>query len=294
MAKKKALFIVNPISGSNRSRSLESLIEKYLDHSLYQWDVHYTRAPKEATTISRRAADRVEVVVAVGGDGSVNEVCRGLLGSRSALGIVPTGSGNGLARYLHIPSRLPDAIRTLNQCRIKKIDTVSINEDIFVNVAGVGFDAHVAHVFSSFGERGFFAYVKSILTELLDYKEREYRFFLDNTCVQEKAFLVTFANSSQYGNNAHISPQAKIDDGLLEVCILKKFPLCAVPFLAFRLFTRTIDRSRYYTSFSCREVVLEQGENMEVHIDGEPCPPVPRLELKVKPQSLKVITGKVS
>lgn len=291
MGKRKVLFIINPKSGQQRGKTVVHTLEKKLDHSLYDWDVRFTKAPRDATRISKRAANRRDIVVAVGGDGSVNEVARGLIGSKSALGIIPVGSGNGLARYLNIPMRIPEAIKILNNGTIKHIDTIVVNNELFLNTAGVGFDARVAHAYTQYVSRGLSSYVRSILKELITYNERKYKFYFDDTAVQEEAFVLTFSNSSQYGNNVYISPHAKIDDGLFEVCLLKKFPPWVAPAIVFRLLNKTIDQSKYYSCIQCKKLVIDSGEDVEAHIDGEAITLPKKLEIKVNPQSLKVITG---
>jgi YegS/Rv2252/BmrU family lipid kinase len=291
MIKRRALFIINPKSGQQRGESVAHILEKKLDHSLYDWDVRYTKAPRDATRISKNAAGKMDIVVAVGGDGSVNEVARGLIGSRSVLGIIPAGSGNGLARHLGIPLRIPAAIETLNECNIRKIDTILINDEISLNAAGVGFDARIAHAYARYVNRGIGSYVKSVLTEILAYRDRVYKFSFDDRCMQEEAFILTFSNSSQYGNNFYISPTAKIDDGLLDVCIVKRCPMWATPILALRMINKTIDRSKYYKRIRCKKLVLDSGKEMEAHIDGEVTTLPDKLEIKVNPHSLRVITG---
>lgn len=291
MGKKKVLFIINPRSGGQSHGDIEAQIEKYLDRSRYEWQVRRTESADDALQASCKAAGNSDVVVAVGGDGSVNQAARGLIGSPTVLGIIPTGSGNGLARHLNISTRIPDAIDTLNRGHIKTIDTASFNDEIYVNMAGVGFDGHVAHVFSRSRARGFLSYLKCVVKEYFHYHAREYELSFDETTLQKEAFLISFANSCQYGNNAYIAPLAKIDDGLLEVCILERFPRWAAPIIAVRLFNKTIHRSSYYTCFQCREITVHQEKALEAHIDGDPLLPGPRLEIKINPRSLKVISG---
>jgi YegS/Rv2252/BmrU family lipid kinase len=291
MSKRKTLFIINPKSGQKRGKHVAPALEKKLDRSLYDWSVYYTRGPGDAALKSKSEAGKMDMVVAVGGDGSVNEVARGLIGSRSVLGIIPVGSGNGLARYLKIPMRIPDAIGLLNNGYPKKIDTLMINDEVMLNTAGVGFDARVCHAYSRYVHRGISSYVKSVLKEIIHYQERKYKFYFDNEELQEEAFLLTFSNSSQYGNNVYIAPQAKIDDGLFEVCMLKKFPPWVAPIIVIRLLNKTIDQSKYYTCYKCKELVLDRGDDLEAHIDGEAITLPKKIQVKLIPHSLKVITG---
>ena len=172
--KKKICFIVNPISGVGRQKVIEELIDKYLDRTIFEYEISYTKAAKHATELAKEAAKRnVDIVVAVGGDGSVNEVSRGLIGTKTAMAIIPTGSGNGLARYLNISLNLKSAMTIINQCNIKTIDTIQLNNETFANVAGIGFDAHIGWEFAKFGKRGFSSYLKVITREFPKYKAQE-------------------------------------------------------------------------------------------------------------------------
>jgi len=291
MSKRKALFIINPKSGQRRGKSVVPALERKLDRSLYDWDVYYTKCPGDAAKKSNDVANSMDRVIAVGGDGSVNEVARGLIGSQAVLGIIPVGSGNGLARYLKIPMRISDAINLLNKEHIKKIDTLMINDELMLNTAGVGFDARVAHEYSRYVHRGISSYIKSVLKEISRFRERKYKLYFGKEAVLEEAFLLTFSNSSQYGNNFYISPQAKIDDGFFEVCVIRKFPSWVTPIILLRLLNKTIDQSKYYTCYKCKELVLDLDEDEEAQIDGEAITLPKKIQVKLNPHSLQVIAG---
>lgn len=287
--KKRIRFIVNPISGVGRQKVIEKLIASRLDKGLYDAEIVYTERPRHAIELCKNAVeDCADIVVAVGGDGSVNETGRSLVGSNSALAIIPTGSGNGLARHLRIPMNLEKAMDAINAGRTISIDTVKINNEVFLGMAGVGFDAHIGWEFAKFGKRGFSSYVKVIVREFPRYRAMDYELEIDGKKYTRTAFLVSFANGSQYGNNAVIAPNADLQDGMIDVCILKKFPLYQLPFIAFRLFNKSMNRSKYVETLRGSKVMVKQRATT-AHIDGEPAELGNVLNIEVQPMSLKVI-----
>ena len=288
---KKILFIINPVSGVGKQKLVEKSIKKYLDTSKFTYEVKYTKEAKHAIDISTEAAGKFDIITAVGGDGSVNEVSKGLVNTNSVLAIIPTGSGNGLARYLNIPLKMDKAIQLINLFNIKKIDTAEINNEKFVNVAGIGFDAHVSHIFANYGKRGPLPYVKIAAEEFPKYKAKKYKITIDGKTFYRKAFLISFANSSQFGNNAYISPDAKIDDGLIDVCIFKNFPIVESPRLAVMLFDKRLDKSKYMEIIKGREITIMHENPIIAHIDGEPVSFGNEVNVKIKPQSLNVIVS---
>lgn len=287
--KKKICFIVNPISGVGRQKVIEQLVASRLDTSLFEPEIVYTEAPRHAVTLSREAVNRgCEMIVAVGGDGSVNEAGRGVVGTGASLAILPAGSGNGLARHLKIPMNLVNAMQVINTGKPVTIDTASINNEMFIGMAGVGFDAHIGWEFAKFGKRGFQSYIKVVTREYPKYQAQQYRMEIDGTAYERTAFLISFANGSQYGNNAAISPQADLQDGLLDICILKQFPLYAVPMLAYRLFNQKMHESEYLEIIKGSNIKIIQPATI-AHIDGEPVELGHELKIKVNKGSLKVV-----
>jgi YegS/Rv2252/BmrU family lipid kinase len=288
--KKKVLFVINPNAGAQEQNHLEKLIKKRLDKSRFTYEIEYTQGPKHATALSKKAVkEKFDIVAAVGGDGTVNEVAKGLIGSKTSLAIIPAGSGNGLARNLEIPINPKDAIEVINRLHQRKIDTVKINQDSYFCVAGIGFDARISSAFSECKRRGFSSYLIVALNELADYKPKVYEMVIDGKSVTRHAFLISFANSNQYGNNAYIAPQAQIDDGYLDILILREFPPYATPKLVIDLFNKTLDHSKYIETIRCKEVIVNPPFQ-EVHIDGEPVTFKGPLNIKIRPLSLTVIT----
>lgn len=288
--KKNILFIVNPISGVGKQKGIEQLIARELDQLKYSYRIVYTEGPGHAVTLCREAAlSGIDVVVAIGGDGTVNETATGIVGTETALGIIPTGSGNGLSRHLKIPMNIKKAIGIINQGKIKKIDTATINDTFFVNIAGVGFDASVAKKFALSERRGFSTYLQITSNTYKDYKPRKYTLAIDGETITRKALLVSFANSNQWGNNITINPGARLDDGYIDVCIVQKVPFWKTIFVAPLLFLKRFDRTSYVEIIRAKEVQLIRKKGKSVQVDGDPKKMGKELNVKILPLSLSVI-----
>ncbi len=288
---KKVVFIINPNSGIFRKDNIHEVIRSTLDRSQFDFTFEYTTGPGHATEISHEYAGKgTDIIVAVGGDGSVNEVARGLVDSASTLGIIPAGSGNGLAHHLGIPLVRKKAIELLSAGKVKQIDTAFMNEHLFVSIAGLGFDGKVARRFSKEGFRGFVAYLK-VVTELYPgYQPKKYEIIINDKTIKTKALFIAFANSDQFGFQTSIAPGARIDDGLIDVAIVRKPQLIEIPYLAGLLFWRKIDKSNHIQIYKTREVMVKTKRNRWANLDGEPVKPGKVVQVKVNPQSLKVIT----
>lgn len=288
--KEKIMFIINPASGARKRKKIEKIIQKTLDLEVYDFTFRYVQGPGQAFEMARDAVSQgYKTVVAVGGDGSVNLVAKALMGSGVKIGIIPTGSGNGLARYLSIPLNPGNAVKILNNRRFKLIDTATVNGEFFVSIAGVGFDARVADQFARQLKRGFFTYFKVSLREFLRYRPKRFKIIVDDDIYNLEAFFISLANSNQFGYNTAIAPQASIDDGLLDVCIVGKPPLIKIPFVAYMLFTGRFNRIRYVRSFKARNLKLIQKDSGIVNLDGDPVDIGKELNISVNPLSLTVV-----
>ena len=293
--KKTVLFIVNPVSGVNQSRksTLAEIAAARFDPELFEWEIRFSESAAHVQELSREAsAAGIDIIVAVGGDGTVNQVVRGMIGSSSTLALVPAGSGNGLARHLGIPVDTEQSVRLISQNNSKLIDTVNFNDQLFVSIAGVGFDALVARLFSKVERRGFFSYLRIITNEYKSYRPRKYKLIIDGNEVIRQALFVSFANTNQFGYNTIISPQAKIDDGLVDVCIVKKVPLLYAPKVVGLLLTRRIDDSGFVEIIRAKSVTLSRNKNRVVNLDGEAVKLSKDLHIEVNPLSLRVIVPK--
>jgi diacylglycerol kinase (ATP) len=290
--KRKALFIINPVSGGKKKDGVPELVEKYLDPTIFDYDIEITTGIFHAHDLAKAAVGDYEVIVAVGGDGTVNEVASAIAGTETTLGIMPYGSGNGLSRFLGIPMDAAGALKTMNLGRVISIDAAKMNGQWFFNMAGMGFDAHISHVFAHGSKkRGFFSYFKSSLQEIAQYSSKTYEIEIDGVKRNSEAFMLSMANSSQYGNNAHVSPHASVQDGLLDVCIIKPFPLWRFPEMGLRMFTKTADSSKYVEIIQGRQIHIIRKNEGPIHLDGEPQVAGTDIKINIVPGALRVIVG---
>jgi len=289
--KKRILFIVNPISGIHRRVKLADVIKRHINTKKFIPEIRETAYAGHAIRLSREAVEqKTDVVVAVGGDGTINEVASQIIGSTTVLGIIPQGSGNGLARHLGIPRTISGAMRLINRLHVTEIDTASINGVPFVSIAGIGFDALVAKLFAKGERRGFFSYAHLISTNFLYYKPKKCRIkFEDGTQLKTRALFISFANSNQFGYNTAIAPNALLRDGKLDVIVVEKPRFFELPMIANMLLLRAIDKSHYVKSFRSGHFLIYRKKNRVVNIDGEAKKISKKLEVKVHPLSLKVI-----
>lgn len=290
--KKRIFFIVNPVSGVRQSQKkmLSGLVAKTLDAGRFEWEIAYSRSPEQVMTLSREAAaSGFGIIAAVGGDGTLNQVVKGMIGSDSLLALIPAGSGNGLAHHLGIPVDVGESLAIINNMKIKEIDTVSLNDNLFISIAGVGFDALVAKKFARSGQRGFLSYFKIVSKEYPDYIPENYELVIDGKPYSREALFISFANTNQFGYNTIISPTARIDDGLVDVCIVRKVPVIYAPYIVGLLLTRKIDTSEYLEIIKARSVQVLMNKSSWVNLDGEPVRMGKELDIRVNPASLKII-----
>lgn len=284
------LFIVNPISGGKDKSFLTDLLKKELENSNYK--IAYTDGPEHATLIT---LDGIKEgfcdFIAVGGDGTVNEVAKALIGTEFNMGILPQGSGNGLARHNLIPMQMSKAVRLLNNPGVKRIDTCKLNGMPFINASGIGFDAHIGKLFSENkqGKRGFSTYFNMTVNEFKNYKSQDYTITADGVKLDKNAFLITFANSSQYGNNAFIAPSASMTDGMIDLCIMSPFPPLTILELGFKLFTKGIENSMYVESIKAKEILVQREMPGDIHLDGEPYVSGKDIKVEIVPKSLNLL-----
>lgn len=289
--KSKVLFIINPIAGGKEKDTVPGLIQKHLDAAKFEYAIAYTTGVNHARELSAAAAAEYSFIIAVGGDGTVNEVASALVGTQSVFGVIPFGSGNGLSRFLGIPMNVEKAIKNINAVRVETIDTGLMNGQRFFNMAGMGFDAHISEVFSHDKNRGFWAYIKSSFREVINYRSEVYQLDIDGRAYERQAFMLSLANSSQFGNNAHISPYASVQDGLLDVCIVKPFPLYKFIIMGLHMFNKTAHQSRYVEIIKGKDIIIRRKQAGPIHLDGEPQIMGADISVNVVPASLKILVG---
>ena len=286
--KKQLWIIVNPISGVKAKKSAIALLEEELA-AHFDIKIKTTKAANHATKLATKAVDKkVDAIVAIGGDGTVNEVAKALIHTTISLAVIPFGSGNGFARHLGIPLDAVGAIKKIKEFKVQRIDTATFNGNPFVVTAGIGFDAQIAHEFANFGKRGFIAYSQVTLNAFLTYKPKSYTLKIDGNKIKSKALLICFANAGQYGNNAWIAPTASLTDGKIKVCILKPFPHHLSPDILLKTFNKNLVKSSYYEVYNAEKVTIKKSRKF--HLDGEPYDKAKKkMVIKVVPNSLNVI-----
>lgn len=288
--KKKVLFIINPIAGTRKKKEVPHLVKTQLDSNIFESEIVYTEFHGHARTLAIDAAHQnVDYVMAVGGDGTVNEIANGLMNSNTTLGIIPCGSGNGLARHLGIPIDNMGALTVLKQQKIERIDGAMANGKAFFCTAGIGFDAHIGKLFALSHRRGFNTYVTTTLREIFLYEPQLYTIQIDGEILEKKAFSITLANASQFGNNAFIAPQADIRDGLLDLCIVNAYPKRYAIHLGYRLFDKTINQSRFVESKRVKEITISADKARCFHLDGEYLELEDQLHIKIIASCLNVL-----
>ena len=288
------LFVLNPKSGPRtRAQNLVRKIDGFFHKSRHDYEFAFTTGPGDATEIARDAInDRFDVVVASGGDGTVNEVATSLIHSDAALGIIPLGSGNGIARSLSIPVNLNKSIPLLLDYKTRKIDVGKINQNFFIGVAGIGFDAVIGMKFQEFGTRGPVPYFLIGIREFLRYRSPELTLQFNKTTLKTRPQLIAIANTKQYGNGALIAPDAVPDDGILNICIIDELSVARAIPLTFKLFLGTIARSGNYQTYQCESLVISSDqENIIVHTDGEPHVLKNSLNIILLKKALRVCTN---
>ncbi len=303
---KNIAFIINPVSGSketqNAKKKLPKLIMQTLDSEQWLPNIAFTEYAGHATEMAYQFARMgFDAVVAVGGDGTVNEVAKGIVkgekgkvkGERStALGIIPMGSGNGFARHLDIPVRPQKAIEMLNHSEPIWVDYGTANGRLFISTCGTGFDALIADHFAGSNKRGFSAYLQNILHDVFNYTPQTYHLIGDGLDVTHKAFLITFANANQWGYEALIAPKASVQDGKMDIMLMSSHAILGSASLALRLFAGSIDDSHFMNTIRAKEVTLERETAAPFHIDGDPVEMEKDIHIKIIEDGLRVLVEK--
>lgn len=283
---------MNPISGTSDKKDIPYLIEELLDKEQFDYSIRETEYAGHAYEIAKESKEQgIDIVVAVGGDGTVNEVGRALVHSNTALGIIPTGSGNGLARHLLIPIKIKGAIQVLNDCEITDLDYGIINEHPFFCTCGVGFDAFISEKFAEAGKRGPITYLENILKEGLKYEPETYEIEAENGTIKKKAFLISCANASQYGNNAYIAPQASMSDGMIDVIIMEPFDALEASQISIEMFNKTLDKNNKIKTFRSKEIKIYRKAPGVIHYDGDPIDTGKEIVVTVKEKGIKILTN---
>lgn len=289
--KERIRFIINPISGVGRKNVIPPMLESHLNQERFDYDIVFTEHRGHASDLAKQASEEgIDIVCAVGGDGSVHEVGTALIGTSTKLAIIPVGSGNGLARHLNIPLGIKDAIYCINHSNWIAMDTVMVNDKSFLGVGGYGFDAVVAKKFDQHHKRGFFSYIYLTIREFFRFNPINVSIDVDGKVKTLPVVLLTVANASQFGNGFTVSPKSDVTDGELELVVLKPFSIWSVPSLVYRFFTKKSDRSRYSEVIPFKKARIQSSRQI-AHYDGEPVDVRAELNVSVVPKSLNIVVG---
>jgi diacylglycerol kinase (ATP) len=283
----KALFVLNPTSGVP---PVNFIISKELEFRKNQLSFCKTMTKEDTGSLIKQNFTKYEVFVAAGGDGTVHTVAEQLVGSNKILGVLPLGSGNGFAKEFGFKMNIRSLLSDIKRADSMDIDVIEINDKLCLNVAGIGLDSFVAHSFNNLKLRGFLPYVWLTLKTFMFLRP----FHVNIKCggeeiISEKIFVLSIANTRQFGNYAYIAPEARPNDGMIDIVLIKPFPKILASLFIIRLFTKRINKSRYVRHIKTdKEIVIETAET-RFHIDGEPIDISGKVTIRIKKEVLKVL-----
>ena len=286
------LAIINPVSGTGSKDKIPRLIDTVVDQEKNDVSIVMSEYAGHAHEIATQAVkDGIDIVVAIGGDGTVNEVGSALCNTGTAMAIVPSGSGNGLARHLRISMNASRALQVLNNGVVGQFDYCTINGKPFFCTCGMGFDAAVSYKFSNEGTRGFITYIKTALSEYIKYQPQDYVINIDGTELKEKAFVIACCNAAQYGNNAYIAPRATMQDGLIDVTVMHPFNMIESPLIGARLFLRQLNHDNHVSIYRGKHVIIERTHEDIIHVDGDPMIMPARVEIQNVSRGISIMVA---
>ncbi len=288
--KKTLLAVINPISGTSKKEYVPETLNRFIDKNKFDLKIRFTQRQGHATELTKEAIkEGFYGVIAVGGDGTINEVASALCDSNTALGIIPCGSGNGLARHLGVPVNIEKAIHILNFDNVEHLDYCTVNNQPFFCTCGVGFDAHVSEKFALSHKRGPLTYLQNTLIEYLKYRPQKYHIEMGEEVITEEAFLIACGNASQYGNNAFIAPKASMHDGLIDVTVIHPFTPLDTAIMSFLLFTKHLDQDININTYRVPELTILRDKPGVMHIDGDPVMMDAKLHIKCHKAGIKML-----
>jgi YegS/Rv2252/BmrU family lipid kinase len=286
---KKVHVIINPVSGTKSKKNIPNYFQS-MDAERFSIRLLYTEYPGHATELAKEAvANNIDYVIAVGGDGTINEIAKALIGTNTTLGILPVGSGNGLARSLNIPMNKAKAINIISNGITKQIDYGIVNEHIFLCTCGVGFDALVSEKSKDMTKRGKLMYAKNMISTFYNFSPERYKIITPAQTFETDAFVVTCANAPQYGNDAYIAPNAKMDDGQMNVAILKPLSVFNIPKIAIQMFSKRIGNNRKKIEIMATEATILRENEGVMHLDGNAIYTGNEINIKIVHRGLNVL-----
>lgn len=288
--KKRIRFIINPFSGTSGKQSTPDLIKSLIDHSKFEYEIVTTEFAGHAIQLAKEAVKlNFDFVAAVGGDGSVNEVAQSLLYTNCTLIVIPGGSGNGFAMHLGLGRNIQRSIELINNGHIIEIDTCAVNNLFFINVSGLGFDARIAYKTKENNKRGFIPYLLTSLREARKFKPQALELHVDNQVIKGNYAAAVVANASMYGYHFTIAPQASMQDGIMDIMLIKEAPLYRYFLVIFRFLNRTLHKSKITETYKAKSISIITSEESYMHVDGEGYIAEKELNFKISPKSLKVL-----
>jgi diacylglycerol kinase (ATP) len=291
---RKIFLIINKFAGHRKKYSTAVYhLVSVLQENGCEVEYSYTNHPGHATELASTAASKgFDMVVAIGGDGTMNEVAQGLIGTSTPMGIIPMGSGNGLARDLGISMNIKKSARVLVERNVKQIDVCRVNNQRFLCTSGIGFDAQVADKMGKSSTRGFLRYIQLTIQESIAFKPFKIKMKVNDILIEKPVFLVTFANARQFGNNAYIAPFASISDGLIDVIVVNPFNKIWLPVFGIGLFLGIIPKLPFVDCYKAKQVEMEFADTNIYHFDGEPGKLDIPAKITIDSEKLFVVTGK--
>ena len=290
--KKKVMFVINPISGVYKKKNVPEKVARYIDYVQYDYTIRFTHYAGHASLIAQQAVEEgYDVCVAVGGDGSINEIAQSLVGTNTALAVIPYGSGNGFGRHLKIPPRdVKGAINVLNTGKLVKIDIAKSNVRYFISNAGFGIDSSVARRFKHHNTRGLSSYAWAMVKELLFYFQPFHaKMEIDDITVEGEFFLFTAFNANQYGYDYAVFPSTSLKDGILDVIVMTQFPLKKLPYIVICLMMKRPDLISEASSYRAKKITIHGNKKMVYQFDGDAFVYHDNVTMEVVPQAINVI-----
>jgi diacylglycerol kinase (ATP) len=289
---KKVIVIYNPFSGRKKTRNLPETVHELIDKTLFDVQVWPTEKADDVVLLTEKAIrEKADIVLGAGGDGTINQIASRLVNTGVVLGIIPLGSGNGFARHFKIPLETESAISSLGQLKVCKVDTVWVNRHCMVNVGGIGFDAHISSLFAHVKKRGLAGYFRTIVKNL-NYKSQHYKLYDKENLVWEgKAFMLSMANATQWGNNVMLHAGALPDDGEINVVVITKFGMIDFFKIMASLLAGTLHTNKKSITFSGTDFVVKREHEGPVHVDGEPLWLGKEININIEPLSLSILSN---
>ncbi len=296
--KRKFIYFINPISGTGDKTLLPEIIKKITAKNEISFEILHTNATGEYNYLKEKiTTEKITDIIVCGGDGTVNQIANALQGVNVNIGIIPMGSGNGLAYAAKIPKRIDKAMEIIFAGKTEYIDSFYINKKFSCMMSGLGFDAQVAHDFAKQQKRGLLTYIKLSTKNFLLAKTYPFELNIDGKAIHTDAFFISIANSNQFGNNFTIAPQASLHDGLLDIIVVNKMSKLRMTFAILKQLhsgkVRLYEDKKYHRNeihyFQTKKLTIKNPQLAPLHIDGEPVETAAILEIEIIEKAFKLL-----